>query len=163
MLKSANLIAHGISNMRKLAPNGLIRSLAVSLAVFNAALVSAYLYRLRQTMSSAFANGAEILWDMTIPWINIRISLALALAAICLLIRNRLGIVASVISLSWVVGEYARWFLILQEMRQASGTSQQAHLFGFAWWNLAVLGLATILLAFLLRGVFERMTYSRRK
>jgi hypothetical protein len=149
--------------MRRVAPIGLIKIVAVSLAMLNAALVGAYLYRLRQTMSSASANGAEILWDMTIPRIHIRITLALALAAICLFIRNRLGIAACVISLGWVMGEYARWFLILQEIRQASGTSQPAPLFGFEWWSLAVLGLATILLVLLLRAVFERMAYGSER
>jgi hypothetical protein len=121
------------------------KAFAVALATINAALTGVYLFRLRQDMSSAYANGAEILWDMTIPWIHLRIMAALILAAVCLFIRNRGGMVCSLLSFIWVIGEYVRWFFILRQVRETIGIHQTGFLFGFEWWNVGIFVLTSML------------------
>ena len=139
----------GLTNIR------LTNGFAFVLAACNAALVTVYLFRLEQTMHSSFASGAEILWDMTIPWIRIRITVALILGAICLFSRKMIGIAASAICFIWVIAEHVRWLFLLRQMRGA-GTSQAYYLYRIEWWNLAVLVLTSLLLVLVLTTIFSK-------
>jgi hypothetical protein len=146
---------------------GFAKPLAFAFAGINAAVAGVYLYKLRQTMSSAYANGAEILWDTTIPWIRIRIAIALILAAIALLSRRLVGLLASVASLSWALVEYARWITISREATLASSTSQIVGLFGIEWWSLLGLVFTIALLTWeaiiLIRSVLQKALMSRSR
>jgi hypothetical protein len=139
---------------------GLAKPLVFAFAGINAAVAGVYLYRVRQTMSSAHANGSEILWDITIPWIRIRIAIALILAAITLLSRRIVGLLASVASLSWALVEYARWITMSREATLANGTSHTVGLFGIEWWGLVGLVFTIALLAWeaiiLIRSGFKK-------
>ena len=127
---------------------------AIALAIVNAAFVGVYVYRLRRLIGSAFASGAEILWDTTITLLRIRIAVALIVAAAGLLIRRRYGAVASVVCLIWAIGEYVRWAVISRQIAISSGV-ESAGFFGLSYANL-ILFACTILLLFLV--VRERAT-----
>jgi len=124
----------------------LTRVLAIVLGIINAVIVGVDLMSLRRLMVSTSASGAEILWDMTIPWIRIRISCGLILATVLLLTRRTLALLGSIATLCWVIIEYLRWFLVAREMRLASGAIQTGYTFGIERWGFVVFVMSTILL-----------------
>jgi hypothetical protein len=92
-------------------------------------------------------------FGMTLPYRSIRIALALVIAAVTLSFLKAKGILASLLSLSWVCAEYWLWQVESQQILINAGilrfpveTPHAFNLYGATDWNVIVFLVSGVLL-----------------
>ena len=124
----------------------LARLIAIAVACFTTLQLIWELYGLFHEYNKAIAAGAEVNLSMSLPWMFIRINLALILSAVGLYFRHVKGLLISMLALIWVGIEYLSWHIWSLRIKAMAGigdfqstTPYADNLYGATRWNIAVL------------------------
>jgi hypothetical protein len=104
--------------------------------------------------------------------LNVRLGAALLIAAAGLLYRRVIGLLISMLALTWVLKEYAWWYLDSLRRLKEMGVSDFAQLqvpdltylgklFGATWWNVIVLVISVALYIWVIKTLIRLFTTLR--
>jgi hypothetical protein len=111
-------------------------------------------------------------YDPSVFLLNVRLGAALLIAAAGLLYRRVIGLLISMLALTWVLKEYAWWYLDSLRRLKEMGVSDFAQLqvpdltylgklFGATWWNVIVLVISVALYIWVIKTLIRLFTTLR--
>lgn len=115
-------------------------------------VVSIYIQRYEATAANVAAGGSPPFFNQSIIARDMMMTAALIVAGLSLASKRGLGLIVSLIALSWVFWEYVRWYFWTKRMLASLNLTrirleaQDWYLYDATTWNLLVLLIVLILL-----------------